>query len=136
MFTVPQESKSPYTFLSLFSGAGGLDIGFEKAGFLHTESSDILPYAVNTMRKNRPGWTTSKTGIRIAVLFKAPAVELEILERSEIDHAVRDLLFEAATLVNTDHAFITDIISNLNKYFPIILDGLIKNLEKILQSFK
>lgn len=64
MFTVPQESKSPYTFLSLFSGAGGLDIGFEKAGFLHTESSDILPYAVNTMRKNRPGWTVLNCDVR------------------------------------------------------------------------
>ena len=64
MFSVPQESASPYTFLSLFSGAGGLDIGFEKAGFLHTESSDILPYAVNTMRRNRPGWKVLNCDVR------------------------------------------------------------------------
>lgn len=64
MFTISQDPKSNYTFLSLFSGAGGLDIGFEKAVFLHTESSDILPYAVNTMQKNRPEWTVLNCDVR------------------------------------------------------------------------
>jgi len=64
MFKIGQESKSNYTFLSLFSGAGGLDIGFEKAGFIHTESSDILPYAVNTMQKNRPDWSVLNCDVR------------------------------------------------------------------------
>lgn len=56
MFLIGQENKSTYTFLSLFSGAGGLDLGFEKAGFEHIESSDILDVAVRTMRHNRPNW--------------------------------------------------------------------------------
>lgn len=56
MFDIRQEESNGYTFLGLFSGAGGLDLGFSKAGFEHTESSDILPYAVETMRHNRPGW--------------------------------------------------------------------------------
>lgn len=56
MFDVEQEQPNGYTFLGLFSGAGGLDLGFSKAGFEHTESSDILPYAVETMRHNRPEW--------------------------------------------------------------------------------
>ena len=64
MFSVKQESKTQYTFLSIFSGAGGLDVGFEKAGFMHTESSDILPYAVNTMRKNRPAWRVLNCDVR------------------------------------------------------------------------
>jgi len=64
MFTVEQEQKSGYNFLSLFSGAGGLDIGFEKAGFLHTQSSDILEYAVNTMRHNRPDWDVLNCDVR------------------------------------------------------------------------
>lgn len=56
MFDIKQDTPSGYTFLGLFSGAGGLDLGFSKAGFEHTESSDILPYAVETMRQNRPEW--------------------------------------------------------------------------------
>ena len=64
MFTIKQEEKSQYTFLSLFSGAGGLDVGFEKAGFIHTQSSDILDYAVNTMHKNRPNWDVVNCDVR------------------------------------------------------------------------
>lgn len=64
MFTIEQEKPSQYTFLSLFSGAGGLDIGFEKAGFVHTQSSDILDYAVKTMRMNRPDWDVVNCDVR------------------------------------------------------------------------
>lgn len=64
MFTVEQSNASRYNFLSLFSGAGGLDIGFEKAGFLHTQSSDILPYAVKTLLHNRPNWDVLQCDVR------------------------------------------------------------------------
>lgn len=64
MFTIKSESPSQYTFLSLFSGAGGLDLGFEKAGFIHTESSDILDVAVNTLRRNKPEWTVLQQDVR------------------------------------------------------------------------
>lgn len=50
-------NKNDYTFLGLFTGAGGLDLGFELEGFQHTESNEILDYAVNTLRHNRPNWT-------------------------------------------------------------------------------
>jgi len=40
--------------LSLFSGCGGLDLGFEAAGFEIALASDILPEACLTMRKNFP----------------------------------------------------------------------------------
>lgn len=56
MFLIDDQPKTDYTYLGLFSGAGGLDLGFEKAGFIHTESSDILECAVNTLRFNRPQW--------------------------------------------------------------------------------
>lgn len=64
MFTIAQEEKTQYTFLSLFSGAGGLDIGFEKAGFIHIQSSDILDYAVKTMKMNRPDWDVLNCDVR------------------------------------------------------------------------
>ncbi len=43
--------------LSLFSGGGGLDLGFERAGYDHLASFDILEIAGETLRTNRPGWT-------------------------------------------------------------------------------
>lgn len=42
--------------LSLFSGGGGLDLGFERAGFRHVASFDTLEAAGETLRANRPTW--------------------------------------------------------------------------------
>lgn len=56
MLTYEIQNKTDYTFLGLFTGAGGLDLGFELEGFQHTESNEILSYAVNTLRENRPNW--------------------------------------------------------------------------------
>lgn len=64
MFNVPQEERNKYTFLGLFSGAGGLDLGFEKAGFQHIESSDILECAVQTLTTNRPAWSVVQCDVR------------------------------------------------------------------------
>lgn len=50
------KEKNGYTFLSLFAGAGGLDLGFDIAGFVHTESNEILQCAVDTLRINKPSW--------------------------------------------------------------------------------
>ena len=44
--------KNTYTFISLFSGAGGFKIGFEKAGFKCLLSSDIEPTSEKTHLKN------------------------------------------------------------------------------------
>ena len=45
-----------FSALSLFSGGGGLDLGFERAGFNHVASYDILDIAGETLRSNRPNW--------------------------------------------------------------------------------
>lgn len=42
--------------LSLFSGGGGLDLGFERAGFSHVASFEIMEEAGQTLKKARPGW--------------------------------------------------------------------------------
>lgn len=42
--------------LSLFSGGGGLDLGFERAGYAHAASYDTLQAAGETLRCNRPAW--------------------------------------------------------------------------------
>ena len=43
--------------LSLFAGGGGLDLGFERAGFEHVASFDILDICGATLRQSRPAWT-------------------------------------------------------------------------------
>lgn len=42
--------------LSLFSGGGGLDLGFERAGYGHVASYDVLDVCGDTLRANRPDW--------------------------------------------------------------------------------
>lgn len=64
MLQISQEENNGYTYLGLFSGAGGLDLGFEKAGFVHTESSDIFDCAVNTLALNRPNWNVKNCDVR------------------------------------------------------------------------
>jgi DNA (cytosine-5)-methyltransferase 1 len=48
--------RKPYSVLSLFCGAGGLDLGFEAEGFRLLEAIDINPWCVKTLQKNRPEW--------------------------------------------------------------------------------
>jgi len=64
MFSIRGENKTDYTYLGLFAGAGGLDLGFELAGFQHTESNEILDYAVETLRLNRPDWKVTHGDVR------------------------------------------------------------------------
>lgn len=45
-----------YTSIELFAGAGGLALGFEKAGLHHVLLSEIDQNACNTLRQNRPDW--------------------------------------------------------------------------------
>lgn len=64
MFSIKGENKTDYTYLGLFAGAGGLDLGFELAGFQHTESNEILKHAVETLRMNRPDWEVVHQDVR------------------------------------------------------------------------
>ncbi|MES2915747.1 MAG: DNA (cytosine-5-)-methyltransferase [Pseudomonadota bacterium] len=53
---MPQRSYDGLRSLSLFSGGGGLDLGFDRAGYSHVASYDILPFAGTTIKLNRPHW--------------------------------------------------------------------------------
>lgn len=44
-------------YVSFFSGAGGMDLGFERAGFHHIASIDIEELFCKTLTLNRPKWT-------------------------------------------------------------------------------
>lgn len=52
------------TVLSLFTGAGGLDLGFEREGFAHIEAVELNHWAVETLRRNRPAWRVVEGDVR------------------------------------------------------------------------
>jgi DNA (cytosine-5)-methyltransferase 1 len=54
---MPQRSPHGLRSLSLFSGGGGLDLAFDRAGFDHQASYEILADAASTLMCNRPRWT-------------------------------------------------------------------------------
>ncbi|SHO97505.1 DNA cytosine methyltransferase [Mycobacteroides abscessus] len=52
------------TLVSLFSGGGGLDLGFERAGFEVKTCVDNDPESCKTLRHNRPEWDVFEGDIR------------------------------------------------------------------------
>jgi DNA (cytosine-5)-methyltransferase 1 len=53
---MPRRDRNGSTALSMFSGGGGLDLGFDLAGFSHIGSWEIIDDAAATLRHNRPAW--------------------------------------------------------------------------------
>lgn len=53
---MPQRDNHRLRALSVFSGGGGLDLGFDRAGYEHAASYEILPHAAATLAAARPGW--------------------------------------------------------------------------------
>lgn len=56
-------NRKNYNVLSLFSGAGGLDLGFEQHGFTHLECVEIDAQCVKTLKHNRPTWNVLQTDV-------------------------------------------------------------------------
>ena len=54
---MPALKPNGLSCLSLFSGGGGLDLGFERAGYEHTASLELLEVCGESLRANRPHWT-------------------------------------------------------------------------------
>ncbi|MEG3163799.1 DNA (cytosine-5-)-methyltransferase [Sphingomonas sp. PB2P19] len=53
---MPQLPENKIRALSLFSGGGGLDIGFERAGYRHVASYELLSFAGDLLKAARPDW--------------------------------------------------------------------------------
>lgn len=54
-----REPESQVEVVSFFSGAGGLDLGFEALGFHHSLLVEKIPLFCETLRANRPSWSVS-----------------------------------------------------------------------------
>ncbi len=54
---MPQVSRNGLRALSLFSGGGGMDIGFDRAGYEHVANYEIMAGAAEVLRKAHPEWT-------------------------------------------------------------------------------
>lgn len=79
-------SKPERKVLSLFTGAGGLDLGLEAAGFGPTLCVELDKDARQTLHLNRPGWKLSEPG---DIHLLAPS---EILEQAGLKARDLDLL--------------------------------------------
>jgi DNA (cytosine-5)-methyltransferase 1 len=49
---MPQLENNDLTTVSLFSGGGGLDLGFSKAGYKHVASYELIPICKDTLSSN------------------------------------------------------------------------------------
>lgn len=47
---------SSLPLISCFSGAGGIDLGFETVGYAHVASVEVNGVFCDTLRRNQPGW--------------------------------------------------------------------------------
>jgi DNA (cytosine-5)-methyltransferase 1 len=82
-----ERSTSPLTAISLYTGAGGLDLGFEAAGFETRVAVELDPDAVRTLRANRPGWQIIDQDIH-----SEAASSKEILRRAGLKVGEADVL--------------------------------------------
>jgi DNA (cytosine-5)-methyltransferase 1 len=71
-------SKNGPTFISIFSGCGGFDIGFKNAGFRPLGAFDIDKVAIENYRLNLGG-QTHLVDLSKGVLVQPPATEVDVL---------------------------------------------------------
>jgi DNA (cytosine-5)-methyltransferase 1 len=79
-----REAKHPYSSISLFTGAGGLDLGLEAAGFSVRAALEMEQDCVGTIRKNRD-WPVIDRSIH-------EVTSEEILEAAGLEVGEADLL--------------------------------------------
>jgi DNA (cytosine-5)-methyltransferase 1 len=58
-----QNQDKQYSVVGLCAGAGGLDLGFEQAGFRQLQAMDLEPWAIATLKRNRPHWNIEQADL-------------------------------------------------------------------------
>ncbi len=64
-----KKTRSKYSVIELFAGAGGTALGFENAGLNHSLLLDIDKDSTSTLKKNRPDWNVVNADVK-AFSFK------------------------------------------------------------------
>jgi DNA (cytosine-5)-methyltransferase 1 len=68
--------NNQHSVVGLCSGAGGLDLGFEQAGFHHKHAIDLNPWAIATLQQNRPQWSVTQTDLKDFELSQTDAPDV------------------------------------------------------------
>jgi DNA (cytosine-5)-methyltransferase 1 len=79
-----RERRPPLKALSLFTGAGGLDLGLEKAGFRVSLCIESDPFARASLAANRPRWKLAEP-LEIEHLPPFKALKLAGVKRRQLD---------------------------------------------------
>lgn len=133
-----------YTTVGLFSGAGGLDLGFENAGFKHLYSSDLDYTACQTLITNRPNWIVeceNAENLSLAemnadvVLAGFPCQGFSLGGHRKIEDSRNQLYKTAVRLVSEirPRAVVFENVFNLQS---MTFDGNISAAEEISQALK
>ena len=136
--------------LSLFSGGGGLDLGFELAGFEHLASFDILGVAGETLSGNRPRWQVyagveegdvckhdfSRFRGKVDVIHGGPPCQpfsMAGRQLGAVDHRNMFPTFVTAVLASRPRAFVAENVAALaqSKFRPFLDEAVFKPLSGV-----
>lgn len=145
---MPQRPANGLAALSLFSGGGGLDIGFDRAGYTHLASYDILEQTGVVLKAARPTWTvcSGTDGDVTAIDWTAWLGKVDVLHGGPpcqpFSHAgrqrgaddVRDMVPEMmrAVLQMRPRAFVLENVSGLGS--AKFKDYLVKTIHEPLKG--
>ncbi|WP_407666822.1 DNA cytosine methyltransferase [Microvirga roseola] len=143
---MPQKPSNGLRALSLFSGGGGLDLGFDRAGFRHMASFDILPETAAVLKAARPDWEVhaGDNGDVTRIDWKSYRSKIDVLHGGPpcqpFSHAggrrgaadVRDMIpeFGRAVLAIEPKAFILENVPGLatKKFAPYVKEMILDRL--------
>ena len=106
-----KKNNKKFRVISLFSGAGGMDLGFINAGFDIVWANDFFKEAVESYKKN----------ISEDIVF--PAVEFSVIYNGKVLHIITIFDDSDEEKVKTIQSFIYDDKSNKAKYDNLNLNA-------------
>ena len=134
-----------YKVLSLFSGAGGFDLGFEAQGFQNIECAEIDEHCVATIKQNRPDWRIYHGDIRdylppheqVDVLIGGPPCQGFSLGGNRDEHDPRNSLFLEMVRIAEQVQPLVVVIENVLNLRTMIAPWSGKNFaDEIASQFK